>query len=718
MITHPAPSALLTTLGFLLAAAALPAQDARLEWLPADASVKFGYYMPQRLTLSATRPASLKKMPDGVTKPLFGEITFGPAESARKVIVLVDEPANGTQRLWVDCNANGDLTDDPPATWSGRKVTSKGRDSTTFNGTATLRMSYDGKEREQQLSLYRFDPATRADAKTMLLYYRQYGYTGEVTLGGKNFKAMLDDGRATGDFRGKEGDTKGSGVDLLLDLNGDGKFDSRSERFDVRKPFNVAGTTYEITGLTASGTGLQFIKSDKTVEETKPAATVIVGAKPPSFTAKTTTGQAVKFPDDYKDKVVLLDFWATWCGPCRAELPNLKAVYEEFHSQGFEVLGVSLDNEDSVKKLAQFTKDNGMPWPQIADGKFWDAELARFFGVHSIPHCIVYSGRTGMIVALTDKSRGSLLRTSVASALGQKVTTPAPSASAKSSATKSGRVAPAAGSGIAPEAEHPSVTDPLLAKAAAALKAGQLMSADTLVKQRQNPQAGSVKLPAPATTKLDGRDIARLARESYLRVGWYYLCTRCDHWHTKLAGGYAVAPDALATAWHVMTPPDTMKEGYALVADGAGNVVPVTGVVAADQRMDAIVLRATGAKMKPLALSAAEVGDAAFCFSDPLKQRNYFSAGIVNRFHLLNDNGTQSADAGDTANLRVNVSTDWGPGSSGAAVLDIFGNVIGHVATITSLKGGTNNTAWMTIHDAIPAQSVRTLLQPAASAAP
>jgi thiol-disulfide isomerase/thioredoxin len=84
-----------------------------------------------------------------------------------------------------------------------------------------------------------------------------------------------------------------------------------------------------------------------------------------------------------KGKVVLIDFWATWCGPCVREIPSVVATYKKLHDKGFEIVGISLDSDKAA--LTKFIKDKEMPWPQYFDGKGWKNEISSNFGIRSIP---------------------------------------------------------------------------------------------------------------------------------------------------------------------------------------------------------------------------------------------------------------------------------------------------------------------------------------------
>ncbi len=84
-----------------------------------------------------------------------------------------------------------------------------------------------------------------------------------------------------------------------------------------------------------------------------------------------------------KGKVVLIDFWATWCGPCVGELPNVKAAYEKLHDQGFDIVSISFDSDKDA--LTKFLAKEKMPWPQYFDGKEWKNKFGVEFGINSIP---------------------------------------------------------------------------------------------------------------------------------------------------------------------------------------------------------------------------------------------------------------------------------------------------------------------------------------------
>jgi peroxiredoxin/outer membrane lipoprotein-sorting protein len=196
------------------------------------------------------------------------------------------------------------------------------------------------------------------------------------------------------------------------------------------KPF-VTIETHSVTSLNAplpdsmfrfsapSNTAQAVSSSEKLLPPQEPLfdPRLKAGAAPFPVSATDLSGRAFSL-DDYKGRVVLLDFWATWCGPCIGELPETRVVYNKYHAQGFDVVGISLDEKRD--DLMAFLKKENLTWPQVFDGKGWDSPLVKSYGVRGIPAAFLI-GRDGKIAAVD--VRGMALEPAVQQALAQ---TPAP----------------------------------------------------------------------------------------------------------------------------------------------------------------------------------------------------------------------------------------------------------------------------------------------------
>lgn len=148
----------------------------------------------------------------------------------------------------------------------------------------------------------------------------------------------------------------------------------------------------------------------RSAEKETPASSLtpppVRGGQAPAFSALTMDGQPINFPSEYQGKLVMLDFWSTWCGPCMEEVPNIVKNYQEFQPRGFEILGITFDHAGDQGIVRNVASRQKMAWPQIFIADNEGATIEKKYVVGSIPFAVLIDGNTGKVLAAGDELRG------------------------------------------------------------------------------------------------------------------------------------------------------------------------------------------------------------------------------------------------------------------------------------------------------------------------
>lgn len=309
-----------------------------------------GYY-PVPIQLSAEKPAGVKQEPKYRAQPKYGVITLG-GEGGTTYAIALDEPANGDWKIYLDANHNGDLTDDGDGAWASKR---EQRELTLYGvNHYILDVSWKLANGQVAEGKYGLDFVRPSDAPVLVMV-RQGARTGTIELDGKAHKASLIENDGDALFHKPvsniEEAKKGRPVWLLVDLNDDGKFDPQGgEILDIRGPFKLANRTYEST-VSPDGATLKLVSSKKEAldlapkdEQSERSPMLPEGTVAPNFKVLAPGGGTIELAK-YRGKIVVLDFWSTWCGPCQMSMPHVEQVYQKVKTQGVVVLAVCVFDE-------------------------------------------------------------------------------------------------------------------------------------------------------------------------------------------------------------------------------------------------------------------------------------------------------------------------------------------------------------------------------------
>ncbi len=338
----------------LLLALPLRAEGLKVALAPASAP-QLGEWASGKLAFrlypSLERP--LKREGPEPAMSLFGILTLGGVEYPLMFAVLTDN----TPYLAVDFDRDGVLT---------AAEGSRGTPLTESEWFWHLRFTVHDRPYEVSVIW--------PEGRGFLFLVGQTPMKGEFELDGIERAIVLIDANVNGNYN--------DDVDLyVVDVDGDGVLHGEPgghELFALTEPFTVGDRSFKLADVAPDGSSVALVPT----AYVPPKVPLYIGAPAPEFSFVDLKGREVSLKE-LRGKVVLLDFWASWCLPCVVATPKMKAIYQDYHGRGLEIVGINLDI--SREQAEAFIDHFELPWPQYWDGKGYDGELVRLFRVEAIP---------------------------------------------------------------------------------------------------------------------------------------------------------------------------------------------------------------------------------------------------------------------------------------------------------------------------------------------